>query len=91
MAAGMRQLHLYLALFASPFLVVFAISVILLNHGLCPSPREREMTGRRTASITFPPGLGGVGLAKDIMRQIGVAGEIDHLPRHLSAGRFTIP
>jgi len=91
MAAWMRQIHLYLALFVSPFLVVFAISVILLNHGLCYSPRDREMTGRRTASITFPAGLDGVDLAKDIMRQVGVAGEIDHLPRHLSAGRFTIP
>src|ERR1039457_4143142 len=51
-----RDLHLYLGMFISPFVLVFSLSVILLVHGLVPAatpePAVRTVTG-----LSLPVGL----------------------------------
>lgn len=41
-----RQLHLYFGLFICPFLVLFAISTIMMNHGLAGKPELTSTTVR---------------------------------------------
>lgn len=48
-----RQLHLYLGVFICPFLLIFAISTILLNHRIRFAPAE-EVT---TVPVSIPQGL----------------------------------
>lgn len=40
----LRRLHLYVGLFLCPFLVIFAISTIMLNHGVARTPSESVST-----------------------------------------------
>lgn len=51
-----RQLHLYVGIFLSPLLVLFAISTIVLNH---PSPRDpdnpRFSESTSTVPLNIPP------------------------------------
>ncbi len=39
-----RLLHFYFGLFISPFLVIFSVSTIMLNHGRKPVPQELVST-----------------------------------------------
>jgi len=84
-----RLVHLYGGLFVSPFVVVFALSAIVLNHPWMSS-RPAEPT-RREATIDVPAGLKGLELAKEVMRQTGVRGEIDFFPPDAQGPRLNIP
>lgn len=86
-----RDLHLILGLFASPFLLVFAASTLLLNHGWTTEVRaagggEGEESGRH---VVIPADASRVDQAKAIMRQLGVSGEIRNIFRR--KGRLEIP
>ena len=48
-----RNLHLYIGLFVSPFIVVFAVSVIFLVHSWLPGAKHSSTT-RTIADISFP-------------------------------------
>lgn len=86
----MRQLHLYIGLFISPFILVFAVSTILFNHTWMPWGGASEGTEEKTtASVEIPAALEGVEQAKEILRQVGVSGEIQYL-RHQD-GYLIIP
>jgi hypothetical protein len=71
----MRCLHLYMGLFISPFLVIFAVSAILVNHGW-RAPDATAATHRQVA-IALPESLLGLDRAREILRQANVAGEVD--------------
>ena len=62
LSSWMRNLHLYLGLFVSPFLVVFALSAILVNHGW-RAPDAAAATHHQVA-ITLPDGLKDLGFAR---------------------------
>jgi hypothetical protein len=75
-----RDLHLYFGLFISPFILAFSVSVFFLNHA-------KVNTGTPTSTTTVgpvrvPPGIDGARgpealiLAKDILAQVEVEGEI---------------
>lgn len=81
-----RLLHLYGGLFVSPFLILFAVSAILLNHGWRPTAVEPS---RRDVSIQAPADLKGLDLGKEILRQTGVEGEIDYVD--LKGNRLRLP
>jgi hypothetical protein len=85
-----RDLHLYLGLFASPFLVVFAVSTLLLNH---PTPSRQEPASRtsRVVPIEVPEGAGTVDQARQILRQLNLTGEIDYIRHDAGAQRLVIP
>lgn len=87
-----RDLHLYLGLFISPFILLFAGSVFYLNHRkLLPAFSSAEPF----QGIQIPEhfdrlkGAEAVELAKALLPQINVAGEIGFL-RYVSKDRHLI-
>lgn len=91
-----RDLHLYIGLFLSPFVLVFAVSVFYLVHGLArrPSPGPADPS-RRVANIEVPAGIAGmqgrarVDALRPVLEQLGVRGEVDFV-RHLADQRRLI-
>ncbi len=82
----MRGLHLYVGLFISPFLVIFALSAILLNHGW-RAPDATAATHYQVA-IALPESLKGMDRAKEVLRQVNLVGEVDFF--HDTAEGFRI-
>ena len=90
-----RDLHLYLGLLLSPFLVVFAVSVFFVNH-LVLHPSESEST---TATFSDLQILAGIEQAEDMARvrliapilsQVGASGEIRYVRFFREEHRFDI-
>lgn len=75
------DLHRYIGLFLSPFVLVFAVSVVLLNHPGIPSGRPVK-SPPRSLQIHPPPGIeklegmARVQQARRILREAGIDGEI---------------
>ncbi len=67
-----RQLHLYLGLFVCPFILVFAISTMLLDHSWRPKPREQKTT----VPVQIPEGLERKQRIESILQQLDLTGEI---------------
>jgi hypothetical protein len=82
-----RDLHLYVGLFISPFVLVFSISVFFLNHAWNPDPKPVVDAGEVRAKITIPRGFERtegreqIEIAKPILSELGVSGEIDRISR----------
>ena len=76
-----RDLHLYIGLFLSPFILVFATSVIFLVHSWVPGS-QTPASSRSAADLALPPefeqlkGREQVAAARRILEQIDVQGEI---------------
>ncbi|HYK87588.1 MAG TPA: PepSY-associated TM helix domain-containing protein [Acidobacteriota bacterium] len=91
-----RNLHLYIGLFLSPFVLVFAVSVILLNHPGIPLGGSRALEAA-TLHVEVPPGfdrledIDRVRQAREIMRQADVSGEVGFVGYSRSEGTITIP
>jgi len=88
-----RKLHLYLGLFISPYILIFALSTIMLNHNwrLGEETAGKDNTKRFAKQIKAPVGAGSLAQAKDILEQLNLTGEIgyiNHLPRE---GRLIFP
>src|SRR5436853_1269042 len=83
-----RDLHLYLGLFISPFVLVFAISVFFLVHSWLPRIGSASSTKRVVSVWPLPEGLrtlSGRPLIeelKPVLAKAGVRGEIGFV-RHL--------
>lgn len=87
-----RDLHLYLGLFLSPFVLVYAASAIVLNHAWLPwGGRDGGVTERRTVRVTVPAGGDGLAVAKDIQRQVDVRGEVGWVSRKPELQRLSFP
>lgn len=87
-----RDLHLYFGLFISPFILLFAGSVFYLNHGtLLPAFSSTETFHGLHISegLDRLKGAEAVDLAKTILPQIEVAGEIGFL-RYVPKDRHLI-
>ena len=67
-----RQLHLYLGLFICPFIVLFAVSTIYLNHVWRPVPSG----DKTTHPIQIPEGVEKMALVKNVMQQLNLTGEV---------------
>jgi hypothetical protein len=83
----LRNLHLYFGLFVSPFVVVFSVSTILLNHGW-------KANGRVTAStpevpIKIDEDLSNRELAQSIIQQLHLSGEFG-MRRFPDENRLTV-
>lgn len=78
-----RDLHLYCGLFISPFVLLFATSVLYLNHAklptLPPAAPEIFQNVRIPDGIVERQGREAVNLAREILPQVGVTGEIGFL------------
>ncbi len=90
------DLHRYIGLFLSPFVLLFAASVILLNHPAIPLGKPRE-SPPRSVRVRMPPGLeklDGMERVKDareILRQVRVSGEIGPIQYSALDGKLSIP
>lgn len=74
-----RKLHFYLGLYFLFFLWLFSLTGLLLNHGqwrasLAANARTESRFDR---AINLPAGATPLDRAKDVMRQLGLAGEVD--------------
>ncbi len=83
------KLHVYFGLFISPFVVLFAVSAIMFNH-TWGAESEGKVQERQT-SIEIPENLEGLEIARHIMRQVNVSGEIQSFRHNPQRRRFTIP
>jgi hypothetical protein len=90
-----RDLHLYFGLLISPFVLLFAASVLFLNHA-------KVATDRWTSIQTFRPinlpseldtarGPDAVARAQTILRQVGLDGEIGFTRYAAQSGHFIFP
>jgi hypothetical protein len=91
--AWTRDLHFYLGLFLCPFILVFAVSTLLLNH---PGQRPPEGSSPNTLThqsvqIETLDGVGTVEQARNILRQLDVTGEIDYVRHMAREERLLIP
>ena len=84
-----QKIHIYLGLYFLVFLWLFAVSGLLLNHGWKFAefwPQRKE--SRREQAVAMP----GVGTdllrAQDLMRQLGLAGEIEWTAARPTPERF---
>ena len=90
------DLHRHIGLFLSPFVLLFAVSVILLNHPGIPLGTPAESQARSVQVHSIPgleklEGMERVEHAWQILRQAGLAGEIGPIGYSSRDGRLTIP
>ena len=76
-----RDVHLILGLFVSPFLLVFAVSTLLLNHTWKPWASLAEVEMPTPQVVEIPEEIEGIEQAQAIMLQVGVSGEIRNVFR----------
>ena len=83
-----RSLHLYLGLFLSPFLLVFAVSTLVLNHRLIPSPEDSSTTIQLQLDDALEPPA----QARAVVAQLGLVGELRGARRVPATGdlRFAV-
>ena len=91
-----RDLHLLSGLFASPFVLLFAVSVLILNHAREPlgglTPVSAHLgTLKLPAGIELLKGRDQVNQVKSVLAQAGVAGEIDFVRFLRRERRLIIP
>ena len=89
-----RDLHLYLGLFVSPFVIAFAVSVFFLNHAKVDSSAATSVIFRDVqipAALETARGREAVDRARAIIDQVGVAGDIGFVRYVRKDQRFVIP
>lgn len=87
-----RRLHFYLGLYLLLFLWLFSISGLLLNHPeweLTHSFWEQRQESSSERVIVPPRATGDLAIAKDLMRQLGIAGEIHEIKRNSADDQFS--
>jgi hypothetical protein len=93
-----RGLHLYVGLFLSPFILVFAFSVFYLVHASVARPRRTESQPDRvvtavpvTDDLERLTGRDQVGALRPILDRLGVTGEVNFIRRIANERRLVIP
>jgi hypothetical protein len=91
-----RDLHLYIGLALSPLVLLFAFSVILLDHPSIPLGGSR-IVRKTSATVQIPEnleqaeGMTRAQALQQIMRQVGVAGEIGYINYNPGQHRMVAP
>ena len=91
-----RDFHLYIGLALSPLVLLFAFSVILLDHPSIPLGCARVVRAT-SATVQIPEKLAqGEGMARaqalqQVMRQLGVTGEIGYINYNPDRHRIVAP
>ena len=90
-----RELHLYMGLFVSPFVLMFAISVLFLNHAKVDTTAVDSTTTESDieipADLAEAKGRQAVDLARRIVQHVGVTGEIGFVRYVRNEQRVVIP
>lgn len=84
-----RSLHLYVGLAASPFVVVYAVSTIALNHPTWGATSSEPRVEAR--QVRVPATEDGLTFARDVIGQLGLRGEVMFVRRDAEAGRVEFP
>ena len=90
-----RDLHLYFGLFVSPFVLIFAASVLFLNHMKVATDRWESVA--TVDNLHVPDGIEtakgpeAVARAKALMAQLAVSGEVGFTRYIQAARRFSFP
>lgn len=91
-----RDLHLYFGLFISPFVLLYAVSVIFLVHAWIPGTSEQPSV-RIVRDLTVPEnafdlsGRPQVDALRSLLDRLDVAGEINFIRRIPTDRRLIIP
>ena len=92
-----RDLHLYLGLFSSPFVLVFAISVFFLVHAWLPKIGSETSTTRLVSALPLPVNLQGlsgrplIDALKATLEKADVNGEVGFVRHMVKEEKLTIP
>lgn len=92
-----RDLHLYVGLFISPFVLVFAISVFFLVHSWLPRIASETSTTRVVSTLPLPGDLQTlsgrplIDALKPTLEKAGVRGEVGFVRNMVKEGRLIIP
>ena len=92
-----RDLHLYLGLFISPFVLVFSISVFFLVHSWRPGIASATSTTRVVSALPLPGNwqtLSGRPLLdalKPVLEKAGVPGEVGFIQHLVKEEKLIIP
>ncbi|NOS72193.1 MAG: hypothetical protein HOP33_19995 [Verrucomicrobia bacterium] len=92
-----RDLHLYLGLFSSPFVLVFAISVFFLVHTWLPKIGSETSTTRVVSALPLPGDLQTlsgrplIDALKPMLEKAGVQGEIGFVQHLVQEEKLIIP
>jgi hypothetical protein len=93
-----RDLHLYTGLFLSPFILIFALSVVYLVHGLAPRPAPGAADSPRTianvdisSDIARLQGRARVDALRPVLEQLHVSGEIDFVRHVANEHKLIVP
>jgi hypothetical protein len=84
-----RTLHLYLGLFLSPFILIFALSVFVIAHAAMPWGGPQAPLEVQKRAFTAPDIADNLAFAKAVQRRLGIPGEIDYVGRKDNS--ITIP
>ena len=91
-----RDLHLYFGLFISPFVLVFAISVIFLVHSWIPGGAPQPAS-RRAVDLSIPAHVGHLkgreqlAAIRGVLDQLGVSGEVGFVRGLPKEHRLIVP
>src|SRR6266566_1878305 len=92
-----RDLHLYLGLFISPFVLVFAISVFFLVHSWLPKIASETSTARVVSALPLPrdlqmlSGRPLIDALKPTLEKADVRGEVGFLRHMVKEHKLIIP
>jgi len=92
-----RDLHLYLGLFISPFVLVFAISVFFLVHAWLPGIASKTSTTRVVSGLPLPgdwqmlSGRPLIEALKPALEKAGVRGEVGFIRHMVKEEKLIIP
>lgn len=92
-----RDLHLFLGLFSSPFVLVFAISVFFLVHAWLPQFGSPTAITRAVPGLTLPGDLRTLSgrplieALKPVLEKAGVQGEVGFIRRLVKEEELIIP
>ena len=92
-----RDLHLYLGLFITPFVLVFAISVFFLVHSWLPKIASETPTTRVESALRLPAdlqtlsGRALIDALKPTLEKAGVPGEIEFVRHMVKEEKLIIP
>ena len=92
-----RDLHLYLGLFSSPFVLVFSVSVFFMVHVWLPRIGPATSTTRVVSNVTLPGDLQRlsgrplIDALNPVLKTIGVPGEVGFLRHMVKEEKLFIP
>ncbi len=92
-----RDLHLYLGLFISPFVLVFAISVFFLTHAWLPRFAPETSTTRVVSALPLPGDLTKfsgrqlIDALKTTLESVNVPGEVGFVRHLVKEDKLIIP